>query len=90
MLRAIIKDGLIYPLDPLPPGWTEGQEVEITGEVVPPDDPESVERWYQELARVSAELADPRAWTRIDERLAEVNRRARERVRRPFALHADA
>ena len=27
MPKAVLKNGMIYPLEPLPPEWTEGQEL---------------------------------------------------------------
>lgn len=29
MLRAIVRNGLLQPLDPLPKEWVEGREIEI-------------------------------------------------------------
>ena len=50
MIRAIFRDGMIQPLDPLPAGWGEGQELQII-EGEPSDDPEVIERWWKELNR---------------------------------------
>ena len=43
MIRAIFRDGMIQPLEPVPTGWREGQELQIT-EGEPSDDPEAIER----------------------------------------------
>jgi hypothetical protein len=29
MIKAIYRDGVIHPVDPVPPDWTEGQELRI-------------------------------------------------------------
>jgi hypothetical protein len=80
MIRAIVKNGVLYPLGPLPPTWTEGQELELTGAVVSPDDPAGIERWYEEMAQLTAERDDLESWKRIEETLAD--RIAKDQMRR--------
>ena len=57
-IRAIVRNGSIHPLEPLPPDWAEGQELVIEE----PDLGEgatAIEHWAKELeastARIPAE-----------------------------------
>lgn len=87
MIRALIKDGVLKPLDPLPPEWRNGRTVEITGDVSPEDDSESLDQWYQELEQAVAE--DPMNeddMRQLGAALAEADRLAKEQVRREMGL----
>ena len=64
MIRAIFRDGQIQPLDPLPTGWEEGQELQIT-EDEPSDEPEAIERWARELSAIANRPHDPADWERF-------------------------
>lgn len=87
MIRAIIKDGKLCPLDPLPEEWTEGTTLEIDGYLEPPDDLESIDRNFQELeASIAQTPYDPEDWKRLDEALAEADRIAKDQVRKEMGL----
>jgi hypothetical protein len=49
MVKAVVKNGVIVPRDPLPADWREGTEVEVEK----PSDPikvgDELDRWYAEL-----------------------------------------
>ena len=47
MIRAIIKNGAIQPLDPLPADWRDGREVIV--EEAEPVSTDDLEEWYREL-----------------------------------------
>jgi hypothetical protein len=84
VIRAILKKGKIQPLDILPPHWRDGQEliVEAGG---PSDDPGEIERWYEELVALSAQI--PRGdHERMAAALAEQDSQAKERMRREMGL----
>jgi hypothetical protein len=87
VIRAVVKNGVLHPLDPLPPEWTEGETVELTGDVERPDDPQVIDQWYQELEALIAQTPhDPEDDQRIDEELAEQKRRSKEYMRRQMGL----
>ena len=85
MIRAIIRDGTIQPLDPWPTGWREGQELQIT-ELDPIDDPEAIERWCRDLAASEMRLDDPADWEKFESALAEADRQAKAQMRREMGL----
>ena len=88
MPRAVLKNGLIYPLEPLPVEWQEGQEVCV--EKVEP----SLEREPSE-AEIDGDFADLATLCasgdtvddeRLDRALEEAKRLAKEQVRREMGL----
>jgi hypothetical protein len=84
MIRAIIQNGQIHPLDPLPPEWTEGRSVIV-------DDAEStpcneLEEWYRELQELGPARYEPGEWERVQASLAEADELARGMVRRQMGL----
>ena len=80
MIRAVVQNGLIRPLDPLPPDWVEGRMVVVEdAESASPDD---LDEWYQELKRLGAAQYDPGERDQIRAILAEGDARAREFVAR--------
>jgi hypothetical protein len=80
MPRAILKDGVLYPLEPLPPEWKEGQELIV--DLAPAHDmsPEEVDRWAEEMDAVCAEI-DPEDEARLQAAIDEHRRWAKEWMR---------
>ena len=83
-IRAVVRDGTIYPLEPLPEDWHDGQEVQV--EPSPPDDPEEIERWYAELKALSPAQYDPGERERIDAIMAQADEQQKAIVRRQMGL----
>lgn len=84
MIRAILKNGKIKPVDELPEHWREGQELIVDGGD-PSDDPADLKKWYEELIALSAQI--PTAdHERLAAALAEQDRQAKEVVRREMGL----
>lgn len=87
MIRAIVRQGMIHPIDPLPPEWSDGRELWIEpADPEPSDDPEEIDRWYQELQALSAGLYAPGERERIQAVLAEADAQAKDWVRREMGL----
>jgi hypothetical protein len=86
IIRAMVKNGLLQPLEPLPADWAEGRTLEIDGYLEPVDDERELEEWYRDMAELTAELDDPEDWQRFEETLAEQDRMAKEQVRREMGL----
>lgn len=84
MIRAIIQDGQIHPLDPIPAEWTEGRQVIVEdAESAPPDD---LEEWYRELQELGPARFEPGEWERVRATLAEADEMAKAMVRRQMGL----
>ena len=83
-IKAILRDGRIQPLEPLPPDWADGQELLIE----PPelDGREAqVRAWAQDLETASAQVpADEH--DRFLKALEDIERESKEAVRREWGL----
>jgi hypothetical protein len=87
MVRAILSDGKIKPLDPLPPEWADGTELQVTEacEDATVDSADEHE-WYREMQALTAELNDPREWEQLEAELREADRAAKAKVREQMGL----
>jgi len=83
MIRAILKEGVLHPLDPLPAEWTDGREFWV--EEACEESPEELDKWSQELKALAAEI-DPEDIARLEAALAEADKQAKEMVRRQMGL----
>ena len=75
MPKAVLKNGAICPLEPLPPEWTEGQalRVEATAE---DDEDEDLDVWYHELQALVAQN-DPTDLARVEQAIQAANEQAK-------------
>jgi hypothetical protein len=88
MPKAILKNGHIHPLEPLPADWTEGQELDVEPSQTRPDaelSPADIDRDFQELEALCA-LGDPAEDERLARLLKEAHHQAKEQVRRQMGL----
>ncbi len=79
MPRAILKGGVIYPIEPLPTDWADGRELWI--EDAESESPETIDQRFAELEE-SARQLDPADDERLEQAIAEVRRHAKETARR--------
>lgn len=84
-IRAVLRDGVIQPLEPLPPDWTDGQELRVLSPE-PSNDPEKIDAWYRETEALAKELYDPQAFAEFEAAIAEADRQAKAWMRREMGL----
>jgi hypothetical protein len=86
MIRAIVRNGSIEPIEPIPPEWPDGKEVVVQET---PDNsheaPESLDRWYQELNALCV-AGDADDDERLKTALREAHEQAKAMVRRQMGL----
>jgi hypothetical protein len=80
MIRAVVQNGLIFPLEPLPVDWIEGRIVVV-------ENPESgaaddLDEWYRELERLGPAQYEPGEREQVRILMAEADAHAKELVRR--------
>lgn len=52
-MRAVYRNGVIYPAEPVPPELSDGQEVHVEWDFEQPsDDPAEIERWDSQWRQV--------------------------------------
>jgi hypothetical protein len=84
MIRAILKNGKIKPMDKLPEHWHEGQELIVEG-AEPSGNPAVIKKWYAKLRALSAQIPlDDHQ--RMATAVAEHDREAKEQMRRDMGL----
>ena len=87
MIRAIVTNGSIQPLDPLPPGWTEGYEVVVQEPQFESDDsPQSIDNWFNELQALGPAIYEAGEREQMNAVMADADRQAKEHVRRQMGL----
>ena len=87
MIRAIIQEGTIRPIEPLPPEWTDGREVVVRVEEDEQSvDLESLDQWYRDLQELGPARYAPGEREEIQAFLAEADARAKDSVRREMGL----
>jgi len=84
MIRAVIQNGQIHPLDPLPAEWTEGRQVLI--EAAEPPSSDDLEAWHRELLELGPAQYEPGEWERVQAILSEADELAKAVVRRQMGL----
>ncbi len=83
-IRAIVQNGLIHPLDPMPAEWVEGHAVVVEdAESAPIED---LEDWYRELQRLGPADYEAGEWERVQAVMIEADDQAKAAVRRQMGL----
>lgn len=87
MIRAVVKQGVIQPLEPLPPGWGDGHEVLVNDAPEPaPTNAGDKDEWLEDMTALTAALNDPQEWQAIEAVLADADRQSKATVRREMGL----
>jgi hypothetical protein len=86
-MKAILKNGVIYPKEPVPRDWSEGTELEVERVTGQPgmDSSDELDRWYAELEGACAQM-DPEDDRILKEAVLEVRRQEKERARKQAGL----
>ena len=82
MIRAILKNGILQPLDPPPDAWRDGRELNVEEGEPPATD---LDAWYRELEAAIARL-DDQDFQRMDAALRQADEHAKAIVRREMGL----
>jgi hypothetical protein len=83
MPKAVLKNGVICPLEPLPPEWVDGQELRV--DAVVDDEDQDLDTWYQELQALVAQN-DPEDCARVEQALRDADEQAKALVRKQMGL----
>jgi hypothetical protein len=85
MPRAILKKGRIVPLEPLPPEWEDGSELEIRKATECGMPPEEIDSWAKEMAELCADspLEEEK---RMRDAIEQHRRQAKAQMRREMGF----
>lgn len=82
-IKAIVRNGFIEPLEPLPPDWAEGKEV-LIGDLLLAG-AEDLEAWARELEATATELpAEEHDLFR--KALDDIEHQSKDAVRREWSI----
>jgi hypothetical protein len=84
MIKAILKNGSIHPLDPIPPDWVDGQELVVEESEAAPTERELFE-WDQEIETLARKVP-PEEHRRVLDAIAEHEAASKDAVRREWGL----
>lgn len=87
MIRAVLKDGVLHPVDPIPADWMPGQQalVEEGDRAIAISD--DIDQWLRDLNSQTAALFTAEEWSLIEQNLNSADQQAKEYVRREMGLH---
>jgi len=84
VVRAVLDEGVIRPLDTLPEHWASGQELVIAEAIAKPS-LEDLDEWSREVEALAAEIP-AEDFERLEAALMEADREAKAYVRRQMGL----
>ena len=82
---AVLKNGEIRPLEPLPADWQDGQRLRIESADENDATPDEIDRDFALLAQLCAD-SDPEDEQRLTQLLDEVRQQSKEQMRRQLGL----
>jgi hypothetical protein len=82
-IKAVLRHGIIQPIDPLPSDWADGQELVV--EEPQPNGAGDLAQWAQEMDAATAEIP-AEEHERFLNALDEIERDSKEAVRRQWGL----
>jgi hypothetical protein len=85
MPRAVLRDGVIYPLDPLPPDWANGLELVVQPATEMEDGPAGMEQWARDMDALCAD-SDPEDEARLLAAIEDQRREAKAQARHEMGL----
>jgi hypothetical protein len=83
-MKAILKNGLIYPKEPVPADWSEGIELEVQRATSSSMRSDELDHWFEELEGACA-LMDPKDDRILKDALMDVRRQEKELARKQAA-----
>jgi hypothetical protein len=84
MIRAVVKNGSIFPIGPIPPDWVEGFQVIVEDANPPPI--EDLDEWYRELQELGPAQYEPGERETVQAILNEADKQAKDIVRQQMGL----
>ena len=84
MPKAVLKHGVICPLEPLPPEWADGRELRVES-AVDDDEDRDLDAWYGELNALVAPN-DVNDCVRMEQAIQAADEQAKALVRKQTGL----
>jgi len=84
MIKAVVRNGMIVPCDPLPDDWQEGTEVEVDIEIrrlSAENDIQGTDAWMDNVESVASQ-GDPADDLRLEAAIQAIRQREKELARK--------
>jgi len=85
MTRAVVKNGVIVPIDPLPQEWADGRELWVDDPNEQQESKQALDEWIHEVEG-SASKVDQNDWEEMQTVLDSMHKEAKDQVRRQMGL----
>jgi hypothetical protein len=82
-IKAVLRDGVIQPVEPLPPDWADGQELVVEGPKSARAEAQ-ITQWAHELDAATAQIPQEEH-DRFLRALDQIERESKEAVRREWS-----
>ena len=83
-IKAILRDGRIQPLEPLPSAWADGQEL-VVEEPQPAASDGQLDQWAKDLDTATGQIP-PEEPDRFLRALEEIEHASKDAIRREWGL----
>ena len=83
-IKAILRQGVIEPVEPLPPDWAEGQELLIKEPQTSQPDAQ-ISQWAQEMDAATAQIP-AEEHERFLTALEEIERESKDAIRKQWGI----
>jgi hypothetical protein len=80
MTRAVVKNGVIVPIDPLPEEWADGRELWVEEAIQSKNSNHPLDEWIQDVEKSAAEV-DQKDWEEMQAVLDAMHEEAKDHVR---------
>lgn len=84
MPKAVLKNGLICPLEPLPAEWADGRELRVEA-AANDDEEQDLDAWFHEFQALVAQN-DPIDCARVEQAIRAADEQAKALVRKQMGL----
>lgn len=87
MTKAVLKNGVIHPVEPLPTNWTEGTQLQVQKAPAPKKKHKrfDIDDWFKRVEKAAAEI-DPEDWERMQRAIDKHRAQAKEYAKRQAGL----
>jgi hypothetical protein len=85
MPKAVLRNGIIVPVEPLPAEWEDGRELVVESLKRPEDRAREADEWFREMEAAVIHV-DPNDAAIIEKSIREADTVAKQQVRREMGL----
>ncbi len=89
MARAVLKNGVLVPIDPLPREWADGRELWVEDSRELQESSQALDEWAQKIEASAAEI-DDQDWQEMQAFLDKMHKEVKEQTRQRMIGNANS